>query len=77
VASLTICTTSSASESSGKKLSSDYRTACRERSRLAHESAERIASARKGLQRLRQNGFHVWDGHEVTNEVAPDVAQPF
>ncbi|WP_235375811.1 DUF6538 domain-containing protein [Burkholderia thailandensis] len=60
-----------------EKLSGDYRTACRERDRLAHESTERIASARNGLQRLSKNGFHVWDDLEVLNEVTPDVAQRF
>ncbi|KVQ89742.1 integrase [Burkholderia ubonensis] len=60
-----------------EKLSGDYRAACRQRDRLAHETTERIAAARNGLLRLRKNGFHIWDDLEVINEVTPDVAQRF
>lgn len=60
-----------------QKLAGDYRAACRECDRLAYETSRRIEAARDGLQRRRQNPFHVYDDLIVIGEVTPDLAQRF
>ncbi|EED96868.1 tyrosine-type recombinase/integrase [Burkholderia multivorans] len=59
------------------KLGGDYRAACLERDRLAHESSQRIEAARQSLAALRTNRFGRWDELEVIREVTPELSQRF
>ena len=60
-----------------KQLGGDYKAACRERDRLAHETTLRIEAARQGLASLRGNRFRVWNELEVIRDVTPELAQRF
>lgn len=59
------------------QLGGDYRAACAERDRLAHESSQRIEAARQSLAALRGNRFRKWDELEIIQEVTPELSQRF